>query len=81
MPVAGNATEFAAAYCDAGEVATGGGYDVSPHGANVSVTFSGPGDANADGRADAWGTNAHNNTTEQVSLQAYAVCSPAAAAS
>lgn len=75
VPVPANGTEFAAAYCDSGEVATGGGYDISPRDANVSTTFSGPGDVNADGRADTFGVDVHNNTAEQVSVSAYAICS------
>ncbi|MCX4641408.1 MULTISPECIES: hypothetical protein [unclassified Streptomyces] len=75
VPVPANGTAFIAAYCDTGEVATGGGYNVMPVDANVSVTFSTPGDVNGDGRADAWGVNVHNNTAEQVSVSASVICS------
>ncbi|MFD5122621.1 hypothetical protein [Streptomyces sp. NPDC058385] len=81
VPVPANGTAFVAAYCDTGEVATGGGYNVMPVDANVSVTFSTPGDTNGDGRADAWGVNVHNNTAEQVSVSASVVCSADSATS
>ncbi|MFE7530030.1 hypothetical protein ACFU7Y_30590 [Kitasatospora sp. NPDC057542] len=68
-------TAFASAYCPTGKIATGGGYDINEHSENVTVTFSGPGDTNADNRADAWGVYATNNGTDpNVNVTAYAIC-------
>ena len=71
--VAANASATASADCDAGEMATGGGFFTQ---VDVQVTASRPVPLTAGAQATGWQATVKNTTASSASFGAYAMCTP-----
>ena len=71
--VGANASATASADCDAGEMATGGGFFTQ---VDVQVTASRPAPLTAGGQATGWRATVKNTTASSASFGAYAMCTP-----